>query len=381
MNWERLTDPWRRLLELGEEFAGGGPAHRRRLSNIPTRIAVSGTRGKSTAIRWLHEICRDRGHDTYSKVTGVEPVSLYNDSEYTLDRPAKVRLYENERELRKFGPIDVAIVENQGIREYTTRLVNEQFVRPHVVYITNVRNDHLGTLGTNRLEIARSLARAVPADTHVVCSEQSTTIREYVEPILDRRDATVTYVDVPDEHRSIPGAEIVHGLDRVLRAVGERSLSDETFESLLDRMRVSWTRLPNGRVYDAASANDVQSTELIRRRLAGDDEIIQPLLYLRGDRRGRTASFHRYLESLADRDLIERARVVGRGRTAFERHASFPVVTHDENAESPDSVLDEALDDGWPVVLMANSVSEFFEGVVDAIERRRSGVTDPEPHA
>ena len=371
MNWEALTEWRRRLVELGKEFAGSGPVHRRRLSDIPTRIAVSGVRGKSTAVRWLHEICHERGHDTYAKVTGVEPISMYNDSEYEIDRPAKVRLYENERELRKFDPIDVAIVENQGIREYTTRLVNQQFVRPDVVFITNVREDHLDTLGKNRLEIARSLARAVPTGTHVVCGEQRTTIREYIEAILDRRDATVTYVDVPDEHRSAPGAEIVYGLDPVLRAVGERPPSDDTLASLLERMSISWTRLPNGRVYDAASANDVQSTEFIRRRLVDDTaETIQPLLYLREDRRGRTASFHRYLEALAERNVIEQARVVGRDRTVFERHASFPVVTHDENAESPSTVLDEALADGWPVVLMANTVSAFSEELTETIEHR-----------
>jgi hypothetical protein len=379
MNWEVLTEWQRRLVELGKEFAGSGPVHRRRLSNIPTRIAVSGVRGKSTAVRWLHEICYRRGHDTYAKVTGVEPISMYNDSEHEIDRPVKVRLYENERELRKFDPIDVAILENQGIREYTTRLVNQQFVRPDVVFITNIRKDHLDTLGTNQLEVARALARAVPADTHVVCGEQSTEIREYIDEILDRRDAAVTYVDVPDEHQSVPGAELAYGLNPVLRAVGEQPLADGELASFLARMSVSWTRLPDGRVYDAASANDIQSTEFIRRQLVGDGhETVQPLLYLRGDRRGRTASFYRYLEALAERNAIEQARVVGQGRTVFERRASFPVVTHDEHSETPGAVLDEALADGWPVVLIGNTVAEFSEGLTETIEHRKVNAIDQE---
>lgn len=379
MNWRALSEWGHSLAEWSREFAGSGSTHRRQLSDIETRIAVSGVRGKSTAVRWLHEICYGRDYDTYAKVTGADPVSIYNGTEHEIERQAKVRLYENERELRRFDPIDVAIVENQGIRQYTTRLVNQEFVRPQVVFITNIREDHLDTLGENRLKIARSLARAVPSGTHVVCGEQDTAIRDYLEAELDRRDATVTHVHVPEEHEAVPGAEIVYGLTQVLQAVGERPLADGKRRAFLDRMRVSWTRLPDGRVYDATSANDVQSTELIRRRLVENSgEAIQPLLYLRSDRRGRTASFHRYLERLAERDAIEQARVVGGGRTAFKSRASFPVVSHDEGTEPPSEVLDEALADGWPVVLMTNTVAEFVDGLNESIENRRAKATETE---
>ena len=375
MRWSMLTEWGNRLVNLGAEFAAIGPVHRRRLSDIGIRIAISGVRGKSTATRWLHEICYERDYDTYAKLTGVEPISLYNDSVYEIDRSAKVQLYENEQEIRQFNPIDVAIVENQGIRQYTTRLVNEQFVRPHVIFITNIRKDHLDTLGENRPKIARSLARAVPAATHVVCGEQDPTMREYLQAELDRRDAALTYVHVPEEYETVPGAEIVYGLNPVLQAVDEPPIESDKLDDFLERMSLSWTRLPNGRIYNAASANDIESTELIRRRLV-DDETIQPLLYLRDDRRGRTASFRRYLDGLARRNAIKQARIIGRGRKTFQRHASFPIVTHDEESETPAEVLDEALADGWPVVVMGNTVSEFLDGLAESIECRQAGMAE-----
>ncbi|MEF8814264.1 MAG: Mur ligase [Halovenus sp.] len=359
------------MLSAGREFVGSGPLHRRRLSNIDIRISVSGIRGKSTAVRWLQEVLYGREYDTYAKVTGIEPLSIYNGTEHEIDRPAKVRLYENERQLRGFGPVDVAILENQGIRSYTTRLVNEEFVRPHVIFLTNVREDHLDTLGGNRANIARSLARSVPADTHVICGEQDRTIRDYLEAELDRRDATITHVDIPSKHEDLPGAEIVYGINPVLRAVDEPPLDDARLDSYLDRMRVAWTRLPEGRVYNAAAVNDPQSTELVRRQLVTDSEdVIQPLLYLREDRRGRTAVFLRYLESLAEHGVIEQARVIGRDAQLFGRHASFPVVTHDEESETPARVLDAALTDGWPVILMGNAVPEFIQEVAATIDDR-----------
>lgn len=382
MRWERLSEWGQRLATAGKEFAGSGALHRRRLSDIGVRISVSGIRGKSTAVRLLHDVFVDRGYDTYAKVTGVEPLSIYNDTEHVIDRPPKVRLYENERQLREFSPIDVAIFENQGIRNYTTRLVNEKFVRPHVVFLTNVREDHLDTLGRTRLDITRALARSIPAGTHVVCGERNETITSYLEGELDRRNATVSYVQVPPEHRNIPGAEVVYGLNPVLRTVDEPPVDDAVLDSFLDQMRVSWTRLPGGRVYNAAAVNDPQSTELVRRHLVSDStDVVQPLLYLREDRQGRTAVFLRYLESLADRGAVEQVRVVGRGAHLFNRRASFPVVVHDETTESPTQVLDDALDDGWPVLLMGNTVSEFMTALVGAIDHRATETSERWPGA
>jgi len=116
------------------EALGAGPAHRRRLDEIDTRIVVSGVRGKSSVANWLHEQFVSRGYDTYTKITGSDAQVRYNDTVSEIEREQQVRLYENERELARFDSIDVAIVENQGIRPYTTRLVNEQFVDPDLVF-------------------------------------------------------------------------------------------------------------------------------------------------------------------------------------------------------------------------------------------------------
>jgi hypothetical protein len=363
----RLRGP----VDLARDLLASGPTHRRRLADVDVRISVAGVRGKSTATRWLHDVFYDRGYDTYAKITGVEPVSVYNDTVHEIERGPTARLYENERELWRYGNVDAAVVENQGLREYTMRLVNEQFVRPDVVFLTNAREDHLDTLGGDRLDIARSLARSIPSGGRVISGEQDPTIRRYLEAELDRRDASVTHLDIPPEHRTLPGAEVAYGLNPILRAVGERPLNEATIESYLRQMDVYWTHLEDGRVFNAAAANDAQSTELIRRRLLRRGaEPIQPILYVRDDRRGRTATFFRYLESLAESGAIERARVVGAGAELVARRASFPVVVHDEDREDPELVLEAAVADGWPVMLMGNTVSEFMRGMADAVERR-----------
>lgn len=369
------ADEIRRILT---ELAGAGPAHKRRLDDIDIRIAVSGIRGKSTATQWLYEVFHDRGYETFAKITGDQPRVLHDGETRPIERPTQVRLYENERELRRAGTPDVAILENQGIRGYTTRLVNERYVDPHAVLLTNVREDHLDTLGESRRDIARQLARAVPAGAHVVNAEIDSTLQRYLEGELDRRDASVTHVRLPDDVPNIPGVELVYAVDTLLTVVGESGLSDDRIDAWLEELAVSWRELPGGRLYNAADINDVQSTELVRRSLLDDPEsdTIRPIMFTRVDRRGRTASFRSYFASLVDRGLVDRVHVIGAHTGLFERQSSIPVRTHDADTEPPAEVLDDALGDGVPVVLMGNTVNEYMREMADVVAERAEDDTE-----
>jgi len=363
------------LLGRGRQYVGNalgaGPVHRRRLDAIDTRIAVSGVRGKSTTTRWLHDIFDSRGYDTFAKITGDYPMAVYNGREHDITRDAQVRLYENERVLAAFEDIDVAIFENQGIREYTTRLVNEQFLKPDVVFITNVREDHMDTLGSDRRQIARSLARAVPSGTQVVSGEQDPALQRYLTAELKRRDAPVTHVEVPTSDRAAPGAECVYGLNTVLSMLGEGPVPSSTLSEYLASLEPAWRVLPGGRVYDAASVNDVQSTDLVRQFLVGSTgATVEPLLNLRADRRGRTASFIRYLSGLYERGAIEQAHVTGDDTALFASQTQFPVHCHDTGERSAAEILDDALDSGRPVIVMGNTVTDFMRQLGETIERR-----------
>jgi hypothetical protein len=348
------------------------------LADVDVRIAVTGTRGKSSLVTWLHEAFAARGYDTYAKVTGEQPHSLYNGRRYPIERTGPTMLYETERELRRFHPVDVLVVENQGIGEYTTRLVNEVYVDPTVVVLTNVRRDHLDTLGRDAFEIARALARAVPEGARVVTAERNAVLADYLERELARRGATLTRVVDGKENLVHPGEELVALLAVVLEMSGAPPLTDAERSAYRDRLAVEWTALPEGRVYDAANVNDVESTELVRRALQADrPEPIQPLVYFRADRPGRTATFVEYLNWLADRGLAEQVRIVGAHRNVVARRLRAPVVAHDERTESPQAVLDAALADGWPVVIMGNVVPEFVQGLTAEIDRRAAAAAEP----
>jgi len=373
---EPLGTRVRRAVQELKALVTRSDRHTDRLARVPVRVSVTGTRGKSTLTRWLHDELVAREYDTYAKVTGDEPLSIYNGREWVIPRGDQVRLYENEREIERFFPMDAIVVENQGITPYTTRLVHTRYLDPTLVVLTNVREDHLDTLGGTRERVARALSRSIPNDAHVICGEQADSVREYVAEELTQRDATVTFVDVPAEHGHIPGAELVFCLDEALRHATDTTLDDESAGEYLDSLRVDWTHLPEGPVFDAASVNDVQSTEAVRRSLVGSTEqVIQPLVYLRRDRPGRTASYIRYLNLLYERGLVEQARVVDGHGAAFAARTEAPVIRH-RPSDDPEQVLRAALHDGWSVMLMGNATPEFMQELRAVIERLATDTGD-----
>ncbi|WP_276260337.1 Mur ligase [Haloglomus litoreum] len=367
------------------ERRGRGREYRETVQSVDTRIAVSGIRGKSTLVRLLHDVLHERGRDTFAKVTGDRPVTLTNGEERPIERRgAQVTLYENRalltraaEHLAAVGPehVGVAIFENHAITEYTMRVFNETFLRPQVVAVPNIRTDHTETLGRTRQDIARSFARSIPPGTHVVCGERNDAIYDYFAAEVAARDATVTRVEVPAEHRDRPGAEVVFAVDKVLAAVDEPPADTGRLLDRLSRMQPAWRRLEGGQlVFNAAKVNDPESTELFRRQLAGADEaegeLICPFVFLRGDRRGRTESFVRYLNRLADHGLVDRAHVAGENGRSFARRAAVDVTVHDAATDAPEAVLDAVLAEGQPVMTMANTVHPFMRAFVAAMQER-----------
>lgn len=378
-------------------FFRRGSAYRKALEQIDVRIAVSGTRGKSSTVRRLHDIFHERGYDTFAKITGDEPFTLHNGEKEPIRRTGpEVTLYENHRLITgavdRLASIDaaqdnVAIFENHAITEYTMRVFNETFFQPDVIVVPNLRTDHSDTLGRTRQDITRAFARSIPAGTHVISGEVNDAIHDYFTAELQSRDVTISRVSVPDRYRDLPGAESIYAIDEVLQAVGESPLPNGRVESLLESLRPSWTTLRDGRrVFNAAKVNEPESTELFRRMLAGDGseaELICPFVFLRADRRGRSAKFVEYINELYTQGHIDRLHVAGENARTFARRVDPPATVQNSERESPASVIDAVLAEGQPVMIMGNTVHPFMRALVaelnDRTETRVERFADADP--
>lgn len=362
----RLRDRLKSVLTRGRR-------HREFRDNIDVRIVVSGIRGKSSTVRRLDDVFNRRGYDVLTKITGNQPHLIRNGDVIPIERPGPyTTLYENINVLREFGPAldsytpdDVAIFENQGLTEYTTRLFNERFVDPHVVILCNIRQDHQDTLGRTRREIARAFARTIPPDTHVVSGELHPVLHEYMRDEIMEADATMELVSIPDDQQGRIGAETVYAVNDVLRYLDMEPVPEDQLTAYLDAIQPNWVRLPRGQVFNGAEINDIESTEAIRRALAGENYVL-PFVYLRGDRRSRTASFVNYLNTLADRGLIREAAAGGAYSDLFAEKVSVPATAYDRTDDAAE-VLNELLERDHPVLLMGNTVDQFMRDMEDEI--------------
>lgn len=367
-----------------------GNEHRERLEQIPLRVSVSGIRGKSSTAKRLGQILTDRGYDTYVKITGDRPQSIHNGFVIPIERRGpRVTLYENIRLVKEFlpqlaqtTPEDAVVMENQAITEYTMRMVNETFLNPEVLLFCNIRQDHNDTLGETRQDIARSFARSVPEGTHVISGEQHEAIHEYMQKEIESRGGTIEKVDIPEKHRGLTGSETVHALNHVLAYFDEPPIPDDEIKELIWEIQPRWKLFENGRLFNAAKVNEIESTELFRRQLAGNGdsaELVCPFVFLRRDRRGRTESFVKYINILADRGLIDRVHIGGAYTGVFARNVDVDAVQHDTDKKSAEQVMDELLATGLPVMPMANTVHPFMREFEIEVEKRTIGVSEPAP--
>ena len=132
---------------------------------MPRRVAVAGTRGKSSVTRLVAAGLRESGARVLAKTTGSKPVLIFPDgSEREILRAGPASIREQVRLIRMAAATgaDTLVSEMMSVGAECLAAESRRILRPGTLALTNVRFDHLDEMGRRKDDIARSLASAFP---------------------------------------------------------------------------------------------------------------------------------------------------------------------------------------------------------------------------
>ena len=157
--------------------------HQKALSNIPIRIHVNGTRGKSSVTRLIAAGLRGGKLKTFAKTTGTTPrIINEHGKDVEIHRLRSASIGEQVKLIRYFSnkKPDALVIECMAVNPQYQWVSEQSIVKSTIGVITNVRPDHLDEMGTTNNEIAYSLSNTIPFNSKVITAEYET-----FEPLLD----------------------------------------------------------------------------------------------------------------------------------------------------------------------------------------------------
>ena len=169
--------------------------HRLALADLPIRIHVNGSRGKSSVTRLIAAGLRAGGLKTLAKTTGTAPRIIDEEGkDKIIHRLRDASIGEQVRLLRNFAKKkpDAVVVECMAVQPQYQWVAEQKMVKSNISVITNVRPDHLEEMGTTLHDNAMSLSNTIPFKGQVVTSERK--MSEEISKVSVQRKSSFTEV-------------------------------------------------------------------------------------------------------------------------------------------------------------------------------------------
>ena len=149
--------------------------HQLTLANLPVRIHVNGTRGKSSVTRLIAAGLRAGGRRTFAKTTGTAPrVIDAQGIDRIIHRLRRPSIGEQVRLLKYFASEkpDVVVMECMAVQPQYQWISEHQMVKSQIGVITNARPDHLDEMGPTEVDVVKSLCNSIPIGGTIVTAEE-----------------------------------------------------------------------------------------------------------------------------------------------------------------------------------------------------------------
>ena len=150
--------------------------HRYYLKNIPIRIHVNGSRGKSSVTRLIAAGLREADKKVFAKTTGSSPRIINEVGEdIVIHRLRSASIGEQVRLIRNFSKqnIDILIIECMAVQPQYQWVAEQKMIKSTISVITNVRPDHLDEMGHTLYENTMSLSNTIPFNGIFITSSQT----------------------------------------------------------------------------------------------------------------------------------------------------------------------------------------------------------------
>ena len=147
--------------------------HNRYLQKIPTRILVTGSRGKSSIVRLIFAGIADH-KKTMAKTTGSNAVVSNEDgTEIPLLRNGTATVLEQIKIIRRAAKnnVDVLIIESMALRPELQKIESNKLIRPTIHVLSNIRPDHLDVMGSDDTKIAKSYLDSIYKKSQLISTQ------------------------------------------------------------------------------------------------------------------------------------------------------------------------------------------------------------------
>jgi poly-gamma-glutamate synthase PgsB/CapB len=344
--------------------------HYANLHDIPVRILVNGTRGKSTITRLCAGALRGGGVVTAAKTTGTAARFIHPDGS---EEPV-YRKFEIANVVEQVGVVRRAaayrpgalVVECMAVMPDLQEISQTKLIQSEIGVIANVRMDHVDEMGPTADDIARSLSRSMPVGGVCVTAERErlAVLAEEAE----RRNCELIVVDpesITDEEmhgfgwitfkENVAIALAVAarlGVDRRSALLGMWSAAPDPGALRVEEYRVAGKHLWFANLF---AANDPESTLMNIEELLAERLISQPLHMVIGCRP----------------DRIERNGQIGSlvGKIDPERVVLIGEPTRSARVAIPAGWQDRTVDLGG-----SRHPAELLDGILEGIDHHGSVV-------
>jgi poly-gamma-glutamate synthase PgsB/CapB len=336
---------------------------RRQVRRIPLRVAVTGTRGKSTVTRMIAAALKEAGIPVLAKTTGSKPVFILPDGrEEDVVRRGRPSILEQNRLMKEAANrgVRAVVAEMMSIQPECLAVESRHLLQPHYVVVTNVRLDHREEMGWTKREIARSLSSAIRPGTTVFIpgSElypefEVAAKRAGARLITLENTAAGSFFDEDNRlaaavasHLGVSEAAALRGISVAAADFG----SLKAWETELGVPPVTWT------LVSAFAANEPESSRLIithlQNTLITNGRPLVGILNFRADRGDRT---RQWLDAYRQGFFSGFRSLYGVGAHVHSLNLRR------RSGRSPSLIL---LPDRSPLAIMKNLVSRESEGSV-----------------